>query len=115
MVKIPREEEAITKFKTNLIDYNENPEWYSISEEAIDAIFQPRRRDRVCSDVIKTKAVAVFGDNRASVENPDVALSQLLFIVGHVAIKTIVFLENLKVNSKENMKLNLKRVPQIQQ
>ena len=43
MVKIPREEEAITKFKQILIDYNENPEWYSISEEAIDAIFNSRR------------------------------------------------------------------------
>lgn len=102
MVKIPREEEAITKFKQILIDYNENPEWYSISEEAIDAIFQlSSEPDRVCSDVIKTKAVAVFGDNRASVENPDVALSQLLFIVGHVAIKTIVFLEKLEGQFKK--------------
>lgn len=102
MVKIPREEEAITKFKQILIDYNENPEWYSISEETIDAIFQlSSEPDRVCSDVIKTKAVAVFGDNRASVENPDVALSQLLFIVGHVAIKTIVFLEKLEGQFKK--------------
>lgn len=34
-------------------------------------------------------------------ENPDVALSQLLFIVGHVAIKTIVFLEKLEGQFKK--------------
>ncbi|CAX43955.1 Non-SMC subunit of the condensin complex, putative [Candida dubliniensis CD36] len=102
VVKIPREEEAIAKFKQILIDYNENPEWYSISEEAIDAIFQlSSEPDRVCSDVIKSKAIAVFDDSKASVENPGIALSQLLFIAGHVAIKTIVFLEKLEGQFKK--------------
>ena len=100
-IRIPNEEEAIEKLKLILIAYNDKPEWYSLTEQAISAIYQiASKPDQICSDIIKEKSIAVFGKNRSPTENQAIALSQLLFIVGHIALKSIVYLEKLEGNSR---------------
>ncbi|KAG7662849.1 cnd1 [[Candida] subhashii] len=102
-IRITREEEAIEKLKSVLLEYNTNPEWYAVAEQAIGAVYQASSNpDGVCSDVIKAKSMAVFVENNNDRdESQVVALSQLLFIVGHVAIKTIVHLEKLEAQFKK--------------
>ena len=101
-------------------DQQRNSEWFSLAEHAVQTIYllgeQP---DALCADIIKTLTVRVFGadataeskqkvnkgrqsdgtvvDNDASSTAPQTAsaftLAQLLFVVGHVALKQIVYLE----------------------
>ncbi|KAL6452716.1 YCS4 Condensin complex subunit 1 [Candida maltosa Xu316] len=99
-VRLPREEEAMTKLKEILIDYNDKPEWFSVAEQAIAAIYQvSSQRDQICSQIIKEKTTAVFKPSQE--QNQAIALSQLLFIVGHVAMKTVVYLEKLEAQFKK--------------
>ncbi|EGW33024.1 uncharacterized protein SPAPADRAFT_137682 [Spathaspora passalidarum NRRL Y-27907] len=100
--RIPNEEEAIAKLKAVLLDYNDKSEWYAVAQEAIGAIFQASTKpDLVCSDIIRAKGISVFAGNDTSGESKTVGLSQLLFIVGQVAIKTIVYLEKLEAQFKK--------------
>ncbi|KAE8148810.1 armadillo-type protein [Aspergillus avenaceus] len=99
-------------------------EWYSVAEQAIGAIYAlSKHPDVLCSDIIKRKTRFVFqshmqgassqatgdGDEQrpmtASSENQgtyssSAALSQLLFVVGHIAIKQIVHLELCELDFK---------------
>ncbi|RCK54740.1 Condensin complex subunit 1 [Candida viswanathii] len=101
-IRVPNEEEAIDKLKLILVAYNGKPEWYSLTEQAISAIYQiSSTPDQACSDIIKEKSLAVFGPDRQPSENQAIALSQLLFIVGHVALKSIVHLEKLEGEFKK--------------
>ncbi|ODV80157.1 uncharacterized protein CANTADRAFT_50416 [Suhomyces tanzawaensis NRRL Y-17324] len=100
-VKIAREDEAISKLKQVVLSYESKPEWNGVAEQAIGAIFQASSKpDEDCSDIIKEKSLSVFKSSKPG-ESKMVALSQLLFIVGHVAIKTIVHLEKLEAQFKK--------------
>ncbi|CAK7902785.1 condensin complex subunit 1 [[Candida] anglica] len=101
--RIVREADAIAKLKQTLLTYSENPEWYSIAEQAIGAIYQVSSEpDQVGSDIIKEKSILAFQRNDAEPnQSRVVSLSQLLFIVGHIAIKTIVYLERLEAQFKK--------------
>ncbi|CAH6722934.1 condensin complex subunit 1 [[Candida] jaroonii] len=94
--KVEREDEIIDKLKVILLTDNDDPSWYGVAEQAISAIFKVSGSpDAICSDVIKQRSKSVF-------QNDDInSLSQLLFMVGHVAIKTIVFLEKLETFFKK--------------
>lgn len=97
--KIDREDEAIERLTNILLSYNEKPEWYTVAEQAIGAIYRASSNpDEVCSDIIKSKTKLVFAGNEGS---KLISLSQLLFIVGHIAIKTIVHLEELETLFKK--------------
>lgn len=99
--KIAREEEAVEKLKEVLLSYSDDPGWYSVAEQAIGAVYQASSQpDEVCSSIIKEKCILVFAKD-ISAESKVVSLSQLLFIVGHVAIKTIVHLEKLETQFKK--------------
>lgn len=98
---VEREEELIGGLRTVLLEYNEEPEWYSVADQAIKAIYQATREPEiVCSELIKEKTKLVFLSAKEG-ESQVLSLSQLLFIVGHVAIKTIVHLEKLEAQFKK--------------
>lgn len=98
---IPREDDTIASLKTLLLGYNGSPEWYTVAEQAIGAVYKiSARPDEICSDIIKQKTRLVFGEQRPG-ELEIASLSQLLFVVGHVAIKTIVHLEQLENQFKK--------------
>ncbi len=73
-----------------------NSEWFSLAEHVLQAIYllgeQP---DALCAEIVKSMTAAVF-HSEAEEEvctASSFALSQLLFIVGHIALKEIVYLE----------------------
>ncbi|KAH6668634.1 condensin [Plectosphaerella plurivora] len=106
---------------------SESKEWYGVAEQAINAIYAiSNHPDVLCSDIIRRKTRHVFapqsrpssrdetvsqqveGDGGQTVvlegqpkkRDAAINLSQLLFIVGHVAIKQIVHLELCELDFK---------------
>ncbi|KJZ73453.1 hypothetical protein HIM_07247 [Hirsutella minnesotensis 3608] len=108
---------------------SDSKEWYGVAEQAINAIYAiSKHPDTLCSDIIRHKTRQVFGGSPTrSASRPTsrdetqpapsgdmtssqtaqpkkrdnaIALSQLLFIVGHVAIKQIVHLELCELDFK---------------
>jgi condensin complex subunit 1 len=106
---------------------SDSKEWYGVAEQAIGAIYAlSKHPDVLCSDIIRRKTKFVFqsqlrqpsptqtileGDEQrpgtASTDGQpprtkptSSALSQLLFIVGHIAIKQIVHLELCELDFK---------------
>lgn len=108
----------------------DNKEWYGVAEQALNAIYAlSQHPDTLCSEILRKKSYSVFQrretqtqqynkDTNASrlltpppeePEDPEipenrvkgsVVLSQLLFIVGHIAIKQIVYLELCELHFK---------------
>ncbi|SZF03649.1 unnamed protein product [Blumeria hordei] len=108
----------------------DNKEWYGVAEQALNAIYAlSQHPDTLCSEILRRKSCSVFQrresqtqqfnkDTNASrlltpppegpedLEFPEnsvkgsVVLSQLLFIVGHIAIKQIVYLEICELHFK---------------
>jgi condensin complex subunit 1 len=96
---------------------SDSKEWFGVAEQAIGAMYAlSKHPDVLCSEIVRRKTRAVFAPKQASKPDPDAidvdteaaepdqastdqpishaaSLSQLLFIVGHVAIKQIVHLE----------------------
>jgi condensin complex subunit 1 len=93
---------------------SDNSEWFGVAEQAIGAIYSlAKHPDVVCSGIVKRRTRCVFAaksapdpdamdidepvedatERPADEVRPAATLSQLLFIVGHVAIKQIVHLE----------------------
>ncbi|KAK6464700.1 armadillo-type protein [Scheffersomyces coipomensis] len=98
---ISREDEFHDKLISVLLRYSEVPEWFAVAEQGIAALYQVSSKpETICSELIKEKAIAVF-NNSLENENQATSLSQLLFIVGHIAIKTIVHLEKLEGKFKK--------------
>lgn len=108
---------------------SDNKEWYGVAEQAISAIYAlSKHPDTLCSEILRSKTRHVFQQGPAKAPEPEqeqpsqltspppdepvtsvepenklkgsVALSQLLFIVGHVAIKQIVHLELCELDFK---------------
>ncbi|CEP22655.1 unnamed protein product [Cyberlindnera jadinii] len=98
--KIPREEEVVKRLGSLLVEYNANSEYYSVAEPAINAIFTlSHHPEEVSTQIIKEKTRMTFSAHNEN-QSQLVSLSQLLFIVGHVAIKVIVHLEALETQFK---------------
>ncbi|RAK74380.1 condensin subunit YCS4 [Aspergillus fijiensis CBS 313.89] len=101
-------------------------EWYGVAEQAISAIYTlSKHPDVLCSDILKRKTRFVFqthaqrscsqapGEGQeqqlgitptesqaAGPKTSPAGLSQLLFVVGHIAIKQIVHLELCELDFK---------------
>ncbi|KPM37258.1 Condensin complex subunit 1 [Neonectria ditissima] len=113
---------------------SDSKEWYGVAEQAISAIYAVSKHpDTLCSDIIRRKARHVFSqpsrpvsrddtkdamdiDQTVTQEKPKkrdnaIGLSQLLFIVGHVAIKQIVHLELCELDFKRRKQEKEKQTP----
>jgi len=104
-------------------------EWYGVAEQAIGAIYTlSKHPDIICSEILRKKTKQIFQRRKQSVQDADgdtemmddaddapaeeestepistqkpaMALAQLLFVVGHVAIKQIVHLELCELDFK---------------
>lgn len=92
---------AIGCLKNVLLLYTDNTEWYEVGEQAIAAIFKISADPiSVVTELIKTKVSRVFGPDDTHGSKATL-LSQLFFIVGHVGIKTIEYLELLETIFKK--------------
>ncbi|KAL7796695.1 condensin complex component cnd1 [Trichoderma ceciliae] len=120
---------------------SDSKEWYGVAEQAINAVYAlSKHPDILCSAIIRRKTKQVFGrpssrptsrdENKTSeIADPTssgampaspekskkrdnaTALSQLLFIVGHVAIKQIVHLELCELDFKRRKQEKEKQAP----
>ncbi|KAF7545944.1 hypothetical protein G7Z17_g8775 [Cylindrodendrum hubeiense] len=119
---------------------SDSKEWYGVAEQAINAMYAiSKHPDTLCSDIIRRKTRQVFSqpqsrpssrpvsrDDTQAVPDADqtvtqgdkpkkrdnaIGLSQLLFIVGHVAIKQIVHLELCELDFKRRKQEKEKLAP----
>ncbi|KAJ5397229.1 hypothetical protein N7509_005342 [Penicillium cosmopolitanum] len=128
--KLANDHSVLTKLGAMLEIVSESKEWYGVAEQAISAIYTlSKHPDTLCSDILRRKTRFVFqphlqrpssSHTSASVEEQrpstattedqqqppskpkpsSAALSQLLYIVGHIAIKQIVHLELCELDFK---------------
>ncbi|EAL93010.1 condensin subunit YCS4 [Aspergillus fumigatus Af293] len=124
--KLANDHPVLSKLAAMVEIVSDSKEWYGVAEQAIGAIYTlSKHPDVLCSDILKRKTRAVFqpqlqrpsstasGDEeeqRPGTASTDgqgprprtssAALSQLLFIVGHIAIKQIVHLELCELDFK---------------
>ncbi|CAI4914484.1 CGH_3_HP_G0020950.mRNA.1.CDS.1 [Saccharomyces cerevisiae] len=103
------EDVAVKKLYAIIINYTKDNEYYPMCEQAFSALFTiSSKPDILATDLIREKTMMTFGkpeeeDSILSLEQSSrvVSLSQLLFIVGQVAIKTLVYLEKCEAEFKK--------------
>ncbi|CAI4637815.1 BDH_1b_G0037810.mRNA.1.CDS.1 [Saccharomyces cerevisiae] len=103
------EDVAVRKLYAIIINYTKDNEYYPMCEQALSALFTiSSKPDILATDLIREKTMMTFGkpeeeDSILSLEQSSrvVSLSQLLFIVGQVAIKTLVYLEKCEAEFKK--------------
>lgn len=96
--KITGNHEVAQKLMNLIMMPSGSIEWFGVAEQAINAIFDIcEAPDEVMAKVIKVKTNQVIFTER---ENSESNLGQLIFIVGHIALKTLVFLEKTEIQFK---------------
>lgn len=128
--KLSNDHAVLLKLAAVIEVESDNKEWYGVAEQAISAIYTlSKHPDTLCSEILRRKTRHVFQKRTTKTPEPEqqdeasqmaspppeevvesvepenklkgsVALSQLLFIVGHVAIKQIVHLELCELDFK---------------
>ncbi|KAB8236728.1 Condensin complex subunit [Aspergillus alliaceus] len=120
--KLTNDHAILTQLAATVEIVSDNKEWYGVAEQAISAIYAlSKHPDVLCSDILKRKTRSVFHQSSSSrgtgdgdeqrpgtasteIQSPlkssSAALSQLLFVVGHIAIKQIVHLELCELDFK---------------
>ncbi|KAL1958455.1 hypothetical protein VTO42DRAFT_4319 [Malbranchea cinnamomea] len=122
--KLPHDHAVLTKLAAMTEIVTESKEWYGVAEQAINAIYAlAKHPDILCSEILRRKTKFVFQPYLPSRESQSAdseggrfvtppsepqqpqktssaVLSQLLFIVGHIAIKQIVHLEMCELDFK---------------
>lgn len=99
--KLANELLAMERITNVLLKVCNDNEWFPTAEQSINTIFSISSDPvSVCSEIIQTKSKEVFSTFSGEKLKCH-SLSQLLFMVGHVAISTIVFLEKLEAQFKK--------------
>ncbi|KAJ5594535.1 uncharacterized protein N7459_000743 [Penicillium hispanicum] len=125
--KLANDHSVLIKLAAMLEIVSDSKEWYGVAEQAISAIYSlSKHPDVLCSDILRRKTRFVFQphvqrpssshtsnngdeqrpgtastDGQGSKPKPSAAaLSQLLYVVGHIAIKQIVHLELCELDFK---------------
>ncbi|KUL83358.1 hypothetical protein ZTR_11242 [Talaromyces verruculosus] len=124
VAKLPNDHPVLARLAAITEISSDSKEWYGVAEQAISAIYAlSKHPDVLCSDIIRRKTREVFqatsrqsasqtmvesderpgtasSENSAGNKSSSSGLSQLLFIVGHIAIKQIVHLELCELDFK---------------
>ncbi|KAL8650744.1 MAG: hypothetical protein Q9210_003645 [Variospora velana] len=124
--KMPNDHAVLGKLASMVEIISDNKEWFGVAEQAISAIYAlSKHPDTLSSDILRRKTKQVFQqqsvqpdedaiegvESQGALPSPSpegppkkqrsaLALSQLLFIVGHIAIKQIVHLELCELEFK---------------
>ncbi|KAG7928161.1 hypothetical protein KL925_001461 [Ogataea polymorpha] len=99
--RMTKEDEAIQKLSAVLLQYTADGNWFGMAEEALNSIYVISScPDVVCSNILKSKANEVFSSESDESHDKVVSLSQLLFLIGHVGLKTIIHLEKCETEFK---------------
>lgn len=103
-----QEEATVKKVYSKIIKYTTDTDFYPMCEQALNSLFViSSRPDLVTANLIKEKTMMTFGNseepNESSIEKDTsrvTSLSQLLFIVGQVAIRSLLYLEKCEAEFK---------------
>lgn len=124
--KLPNDHAILLRLAEMTELVSDSKEWFGVAEQAIGAIYTlSKYPDTLCSEILRRKTKSVFqqrveetppgatqnseGEDALPSPPPEeprkqsqgsLALSQLLFIVGHIAIKQIVHLELCELDFK---------------
>ncbi|EER42782.1 condensin [Histoplasma capsulatum H143] len=120
--KLSNDHAVLSKLAAIIEIDSDSKEWYGVAEHAIGAIYSlAKHPDALCSEILRRKTRFVFQPHARPCSSQDntsmascnleesqtprqkmssVPLSQLLFIVGHIAIKQIVHLELCELDFK---------------
>ncbi|KAJ5114606.1 hypothetical protein NUU61_000365 [Penicillium alfredii] len=125
--KLANDHAVLTKLAAMVEIVSDSKEWYGVAEQVISAIYTlSKHPDVLCSDILRRKTKFVFqphvqrpssshsstngedqrpgtasSEDQGSKPKPSsAALSQLLYVVGHIAIKQIVHLELCELDFK---------------
>lgn len=110
--------DAVKKLYSKIISYSCDSEYYPMCEEAIKALFHvSSESDVLCADLLKEKTMMTFGTPNSSTElattssfSPVISLSQLLFIVGQIAVRLLVYIDKCELKfKKRKMESELKK------
>ena len=132
--KLPNDHAVLANLAAVVEIESDSKEWFGVAEQAIGAIYTlSKHPDTLCSEILRRKTKHVFrsrvtpsesklmqenGEQRglqtpppeepSSTQKASFALSQLLFAVGHIAIKQIVHLELCELDFKRRKAENEK-------
>lgn len=102
-----REEVVVKNLYSKIITYTEDPQWYPMCEQALNALFTiSSKPDIVAAALVREKIMITFGkpeDDDSMIQQPSsrvTSLSHLLFIAGQVSIKVLVYLEKCETEFK---------------
>lgn len=122
--RLPNDHAVLLKLAAITELASDNKDWYGVAEQAIGAIYTlSKHPDVLCTEIIRRKTMTTFQPSKTNeptndvnsesemlshapeshtpAPKPEVSLAQLLFIVGHVAIKQIVHLELCELDFKK--------------
>ncbi|KAH3665537.1 hypothetical protein OGAPHI_003723 [Ogataea philodendri] len=100
--RMSKEDEAIEKLSTVLLQYTQDGSWFGMAEEALNSVYViSSHPDLVSSKILKEKAQRVFSPEFDESEDKVVSLSQLFFLIGHIGLKTIIHLEKCETDFKK--------------
>jgi condensin complex subunit 1 len=69
-------------------------DWFGLAEHVVNTVYAlGQRPDEWCGNLIRRLAARAFGPRENTRTADNFEMSQLFFVVGHVALKQIVFLE----------------------
>lgn len=98
---LQKEPEAIDRLTTILLASTKDGHWYGMAEEALSTIYTiSSHPDEVATECLKRKTEEVFG-TESSNEDQIVGLAQLIFLVGHICLKTVIYLEKCEGEFKK--------------
>lgn len=81
--------------------YTEDLEWFDVAAQSLNAIFiLAESPEAITSEIIRRKTIRTFSEEGSGDGLRDIKLSQLLVVVGHAAIKLIVYLEAKELEFK---------------
>ncbi len=139
--KMANDHAVLAKLASLMLVSTESQDWFGMAEQAIAAIYVlSNHPDVLCSEVLRQKTRLVFQQTRKAPslsragspdtedenteaanapmeprdeekQKPSIALSQLLFAVGHIAIKQIVHLELCEMDFKRRKQEQEKSTP----
>lgn len=92
---------AIEKLKHILLLNTVDGDWYNLASEALNTLYEiDGQADKTATEILRVKALQVFSENENDGFSRTSALSQFFFLMGHVGIKTIIYLEKCESEFK---------------
>lgn len=100
----PNFSEVIPQLQKILMIETTNGDWFNLASEALTTLYEIDPDANVsATEVLKLNGLSLFSDNGQSDNtgiNKIISLSQFFFLLGHIGLKTLVYLEKCEIDFK---------------